>query len=611
MVSSIHPAGHYNNHLLSDGSLVYHINRRFPDALTSFDDARHLTLWANHVQPFGCAVVNPDSSEVILARDHLGLVPLYYCHHQGKHLIFGESIPAILAQLPSTPKLLEHQIDMLFSETKHYSDETFYQGIYRVEPGHLMHFKADGSVVKKAFWQLEPHGAVLHYDTDQDYLDHFTQLMTEAIHHATDHHSNIAAEFSAGLDSSAVYCAAANINIKPMLYMHVASPGTKAAEVYNASYENAFIEQYQLTGIQKIGANGFDPLAVFREHAALFAGPAPYLFFMFANRVHRAVEAGGHPILLSGFGGDQGVSGQIPLNFCMPQLIHQGQYRQALQELRRIKGIKKYLHFAKFMHPELYDAAMKMNVLKRQLKNSFRSKAAKESCLIHPYQRDYYSSVREGEWSLLQGPNSHEVRMRIEYSSLVSKTMGFEYRYPLLYPKLLEFIVSLPLNQKRREGCDRYLIRQYLSQFLPKEVFGAYRKKEGLGIVSSTFDFFLKNFEQGCYQEEFKDIPYSQLVRHSEPSIFLRNNIKGYMLKQEFREQEMQNDTLELPFEKRIWHAPKLEPLAPEDIEGAGTPTPITPLVHSPSAVARFMQGAASPPLAEAQPVTASQQFAR
>lgn len=515
---------------LTDGGTILLYQGQLPSSISSFESCRSLSLWRNHYQPFAGIAINASSNEFILFRDHLGVAPLYYCNHHGKNLIVAQTIPEILQQLPSAPPLLENQINLLFSEHKRYSDETIYQGIYRVEPGHLMHFKSDGPVVKQAFWQLEPHGSMLHYKDPKDYLDHFSILMNEAILNATENQTNIAAEFSAGLDSSAIVCAAANIMLTPKLYMHVARPGSTSADRYNDRPEKAFIEHYQLIDIQRIGADNFDPIEVFNEYASWFAGPAPYLFHMFANPLHRAVAAKHHPILLSGFGGDQCISGQIPRNFFLPELINQGEYGQAWRELRESHGVKKAMVYAQHLHPSLYATALKIKTIKRQMSNALRKKSAHQSTLIHPYERMCYPSVRQTECSLLQGPDSHEVRMRIEYSSIVSNKMGFEYRYPLLYPKLLEFMLSVPTIEKRRDSRGRYLIRQYLSQFLPKNVFDTYTKKDGLGIVPSTFDLFQQKYQEGCYQEIFKDLSHRHLIQHKEQPIELRNSIKVFML---------------------------------------------------------------------------------
>jgi len=470
-----------------------------------------------------------NTHDIVLVRDHLGVEPLYYCNFLGKKLIVAQSIPEILEQLPSTPALLESQIDMLFSSSKYYTDETLYQGIYRVEPGYIIHFKSEGRVTKQAFWQLDPDGALLDYADARDYVEHFSSLMDESICHATNNHTNIAAEFSAGLDSSAVYCAAAHREIYPKLYMHADSL-TPSNYPYVKYYEEQFIEHFKLYDIQRIGADDFDPIEIFNQYAAWFSGPAPYLFFMFANPIHKAVSAGKHPILLSGFGGDQCVSGQVPTNFFMPELLHQGQYQQAWHALKDSNHIKKVLNLAKYAHPKLYDQALKLKMAKKRLGNIYRSQAKRQMPGVHPYETMYYTNARAAECALLQGVDSHEVRMRIEYSSLVSKNMDFEYRYPLLYPKLLEFMMRVPTAYKRYDGRGRYLMREYLAQHTPGNLFNDYRKKDGLGIVPSTFNLFQDKFNQGCYHAIFQDLPYAERIKSKYKPIELRNTIKGYML---------------------------------------------------------------------------------
>lgn len=540
----MHPLLHFkppksaHTQKLTDGTELYYYHKP-PETIHTFEDAQNPLLWRSYYKPFACMFVSQNQHDILLVRDHLGLSPLYYYHVAGKPLVIGETLPDVLNQLPSTPSFCENQVIALFSENKSYSDETIYQNIYRVEPGHFMRFSSDGTALKTPFWQLEAFGPTLHYADDRDYLEHFTSLMAEAMDNALDEPGKIAAEYSAGLDSSAVYCAATAKGIQPTLFMHVETPGRDSKMKYNDHYEKAFIEQYQLHDIQRIGAENFDPIAVFKNHADWFGGPAPYLFFMFAYNLHRAVALGQHRILLSGFGGDQGVSGQIPLNFYLPEFIHQKGHRKAWHEFTHHQApmstymrLKRGVQYTPFMHPALYHLSLNIKHLRHVMETRLKSgHPALPAGATHPYQRHYFHTLREAEWSLLQGPESHEVRMRIEYSSIVGKKMGFEYRYPLLYPKLLEFILSVPVTQKRREGQGRYLIKQYLSQFPHKDLFQSYRKQEGLGIVPSTFGLFQQKFEEGYYQPLFQDLPYSHLIRDRRPSIEIRNKIKGFMLK--------------------------------------------------------------------------------
>jgi len=486
-------------------------NERLP---LSIEEALSPVRWRERFTSFACVATDRDSGEAVLVRDHLGLTPLYFFHEPHKKLIFGDSLPDILAKLPATPALLESEVRNLFHEGAEYTDATLYRGIYRVEPGHLIHIRYDGTLEKKAYWRLEREGEPLHYTDDRDYLAHFTALLKEAVTVATAGQENLAAEYSAGLDSSAVYCAARSLGHRPKLYMLPATPGTSSAETYDDKHEKAFLEHFNLT-VERVLADDFDSREALEQCTQWFAGPSSYIYPLFALPLHRAVAAAKHSVLLSGFGGDQGVSGPVPMQFLLPTFIRQGEYRKAWRHLPTKNPARKLWQYAKYSHPVFHKLA---GALKRS--DSIR----------HPFYTRYFKSLREAEWSFLQGPLSHEVRMRIEHAAIASRNLGFEYRYPLLYPKLLEFFLSIPHSQKRREG-GRFLIRRYLAQETTQEVFGGYKKRTGLGIFPCTFDRFKEQLRQGMLREEFENLPYPHLVKNDRPHKELTNRVKAYMLK--------------------------------------------------------------------------------
>ncbi|MDX2346380.1 MAG: asparagine synthase-related protein [Legionella sp.] len=535
---NLYVSGQAHHEQLPDGTSLYDYHYQTPP-IHSFKAACEPSTWRHHYKPFAVAINQPKTGEVMLIRDHLGVAPLYYYHTPGKKLIIAETIPLIIEQLSSPPFLHKQQIHMLFSREKYYSDETFYEGIYRVEPGHMMHFKHDGSVEKKAYWQLEVKGDVLHYSDDRDYLAHFSELMKESTLNAIDDQTNLAAEFSAGLDSSAVYCCLRELGINPTLYMHIAKPGTQPAQLYNSQLEESFIEHFQQPRIQRIGDENFEPIQVFTQYAKWFGGSAPYMFPMFASNIHRAVAANKHPILLSGFGGDQGVSSNIGFNYCIPELMHQKKFRDAWNQLTvnqdktqsPVRWLKNGVHFCQYAHPALYQMSISRHQIKQIINDRF-AKNSNKTLSYHPQKRLYFNTEREGMRSILQGPHSSEIRMRIEYSSVVAKQLGFEFRYPLLYPKLLEFFLSLPLTQKKRHGVGRYLMRQYLSRTLPEDIIADYKKSEGLAIAPSTFELYQRACEENQYKEEFSELPYSHLIQAHNPGLRMKNLVKGFMLKQ-------------------------------------------------------------------------------
>ncbi|MFA6303779.1 MAG: hypothetical protein WC627_11710, partial [Legionella sp.] len=206
---------------------------------SSFEEALNPNNYRTLSHPFAYVIINTTSKECILVRDHLGLKPLYYYYQSGQ-LIFGDTITHIIHQLQKTPDLLNSELDHFFGDVQLYTDNTLYKNIYRVEPGHTVHIRADGRIVKSSFWQLEPEGEVLRYRDEREYLDHFTSLMQESISNATHSASSIAAEFSAGMDSTAIYSTCAQLGLNPTLFMHAPLADSVNVQTYNDCYENAF-----------------------------------------------------------------------------------------------------------------------------------------------------------------------------------------------------------------------------------------------------------------------------------------------------------------------------------------------------------------------------------
>ncbi|MDX2345564.1 MAG: asparagine synthase-related protein [Legionella sp.] len=499
--------------------------------ITSFEAALNPACYRNQFDAFAYVIINQKTQEFLLVRDHLGMQPLFYAYQAAsKTLVFGETMPDVLAELNPKPAILDAEARGEFIEPRVYADQTLYQGIYRVEPGHMMHGKPNGELTKKVFWQLEQAGETLYYQDKREYLEHFSELMSNAIQDATHGFNHVAAEFSAGVDSTAVYLASTERGLNPTLFMHAATPDSRSAKSYNTGAEDKFYQHYQ-PNIHRIDADNFDPIAVFRQYSKYFAGPAPYIFEAFAHPLHAEVSKGKHDVLLSGFGGDQGVSGHVPLRFILPELLRNKAFSRAFEALSSHTLRRRLLQCIQYSHPITHRLIQSGQDLKAVVTNVWKSDSNKRLISVYPQQRDYFKTLREAEWQSLQGPASHEIRMRIESSSIVAKKMGFEYRYPLLHPKLLEFYLSLPLSEKRHEGAGRYLIRRYLARYLPASIFDDYQKKTGLNILPATMDLYKTKYSEGAYQEAFHGLPYPELVQDKLEHMTMVKSARAFMLK--------------------------------------------------------------------------------
>jgi len=164
---------------------------------------------------FACLIINTLTNEYYLTRDHFGLEPFYYAfsQNQPKELCFGSSLPDLLAHLPN-PQFNEQQISNVLMNicisSLEYTDQTFYDGIFRVTPGHILQVQFIPYFIQQThpFWTLTPGTSLIQYPSDADYDAHFASLLQEAIQVTCQTSpTTLALEFSGGLDTATLLTA--------------------------------------------------------------------------------------------------------------------------------------------------------------------------------------------------------------------------------------------------------------------------------------------------------------------------------------------------------------------------------------------------------------------
>lgn len=457
-------------------------------------------MFRDFYRPFACVITNHQTHEFFLVRDHFGFEPFYYVmpHHTSKPLCFGSTLPDILTHLDSpmldTSQVSDVLMNVCFSSLK-YTDQTYYKHVFRVTPGHTIHLSVDGSVVEQRhkYWGLEPGTPQVHYTSDANYDSHFEVLLQEACEVSCEQSPDaVALEFSGGLDSSSILTTLNQLNITPQLLMHA---GENSEE---RRYGEQLVQELQITPqLNYIGANDFNIIATLDLYKQWFAGGAPYLFFMLAANIHAAAQQKGCKILLSGFGGDECVSSHAPLRTYGAEVG----FKTIWQILKATKpndsSVGQLCRALLYSHPKLYYALQKIK--------QHPSVIAREQALLD-YQP--YNCLQEREASWLTGPLSHHIRMRVEYSAVVAKYMGFKYQYPLLYPPLVEYCFALPPEQKRRFNQNRFLMRNYLTKHVSSGLYNTYKKCGS--IFPGTMPKCQAQYNKGELKHALQNLPYAE-----------------------------------------------------------------------------------------------------
>jgi asparagine synthase (glutamine-hydrolysing) len=160
--------------------------------------------------------------ELFLARDRLGIKPLFFAHEPGRRLLFGSEIKCLLqTDLPREPDALAlHDYLSLFYVP---TPRTAFNAIQKLPPGHWMRCTADGRIEIKEYWDIPfPQGREA---TDapapalrdrQECVRHIRHLLRESVRRQLRSDVPLGVLLSGGLDSTSIVALASDLLDRPV-----------------------------------------------------------------------------------------------------------------------------------------------------------------------------------------------------------------------------------------------------------------------------------------------------------------------------------------------------------------------------------------------------------
>lgn len=461
--------------------------------------------FAQHLQgDFAIVLFDPRHQAYILVRDPMGCRPLFYYHYHTK-FSFSDDVPALLSQLASKPAInLDWVATLLTTDvlmTSSYTDQTMHQHVYRVNPGECLVISAHHKKSKR-FWDLDVE-TELHYTSEQAYIDEYKERLDRAVFRRVQLADRVGSELSGGLDSSSVAVLAKRYQPELHGFSHIQNPNETSSTLTDEKpFAKAVAEFADIHPMHWVdGGDDLDVDQLFEQAVAYCGMPCQGTYPIFAATVYQCAQRAGVNDLLSGFGGDQGVTSQG---------------YGYIKDLLRAKHWHKYWQYCKQKHKNSLKAykAFLFAVASRHLPTlsllgNFKRKGIidlahfglSKSLADHVVLPNRFETVRlkhgiepvsqrEQIRRAFVGKNSWHVRQRIESSALIAKHYGLQISYPLLDVEFLQFYVSLPGWMKYKPGVPRYMIRQAMNGLLPGCLINRFDKTGG--TVQGTFYHFEK-----------------------------------------------------------------------------------------------------------------------
>lgn len=153
---------------------------------------------------FAFALYDKRQKRLMLARDHVGIAPLFYTV-AGQRFIFGSEIKAILKDPAVKRRVDLTGLDQIFTFPGLVSPRTLFQNIHALKPGHFI-LVEQGDVKVKEYWDLTyPLQSELDNQiSEQDCIDRLDEALRKAVNYRL--HADVPVGFylSGGLDSSLI-----------------------------------------------------------------------------------------------------------------------------------------------------------------------------------------------------------------------------------------------------------------------------------------------------------------------------------------------------------------------------------------------------------------------
>jgi asparagine synthase (glutamine-hydrolysing) len=181
---------------------------------------------------FGIAVWDERQRSAVLARDRMGVKPLYWAH-VGDVIVFASELKSVLASGFVKPELDLEAVDLYLSLGFIPGPRTPLAGVRKLGPGSVLVIEPD-AVREEAYWVYPEPSPEVRPRALEDYADELRDLLREAVRDRLMSDVPLGAMLSGGLDSSLIVALMAEASSRPVVTFSVGFREDHANELADA-----------------------------------------------------------------------------------------------------------------------------------------------------------------------------------------------------------------------------------------------------------------------------------------------------------------------------------------------------------------------------------------
>jgi asparagine synthase (glutamine-hydrolysing) len=441
---------------------------------------------------FAFAVYDRQRESLFLARDRLGIKPLFYSVLDDHHLVFGSELK-VLKQHPGLDREVNPlAIEDYFALGYVPEPKTIYRRVLKLPPGHTLLLQRGQSVGEpREYWDL--HFAPTAVGTEAELGEQLIERMREAVDVRLVAEVPLGAFLSGGVDSSAVVAMMAGLQEDPV---HTCAIGFDVKQFDETEYAQVVAQRYRTDHFeQKVESEDFGLLETLADlYDEPYADSSAIPTYRVCELARKRVT-----VALSGDGGDEHFAGyrryrwhmneerlrsRVPLGLRGPLFGALGRWypkadwaprvfraKTTFQALAR-SSVEAYMHTVSHTSDE-QRSMLFSDGLKRQLQG-YR---AVEVLDFHAQR-----AQTDDPLSLIQYLDTKtylvgDILTKVDRASMAH---ALEVRVPLLDHHFIEWAATVPSGFKLKGQEGKYLLKKALEPYLPPEIL--YRPKMGFAV---------------------------------------------------------------------------------------------------------------------------------
>lgn len=446
---------------------------------------------------FAFALYDRDQEILFLARDRLGIKPLFYSLLPDSQFIFGSELKVLNAHPHLVRKPDYRAIEDYFALGYIPEPKTIYRDVLKLPPGYTLTLRRGKPLPEpREYWDIPFQS--LPADTESAVQEALIEKMREAVRIRLIAEVPLGAFLSGGVDSSAVVAMMAQTSPEPV---NTCAIGFDVKAFNETEFARQVADRYKTNHHEQVvSSDDFDLLDKLAElYDEPYADSSAIPTYRVCQLAKQRVT-----VALSGDGGDENFAGyrrycwhmneeklrsSLPLGLRRPLFGALGKiYPKADWAPRFLRAKTTFQSLARnsveaYMHS--------VSIAKDDQRNALFSEGLKRE--LQAYKAietfNYYAkrSPTQDPLSLIQYIDMKtylvgDILTKVDRASMAH---ALEVRVPLLDHKFVEWISGLPAELKLHGQQGKYIFKKSLEPYLPHDIL--YRSKMGFGVPLSNW----------------------------------------------------------------------------------------------------------------------------